>query len=636
MDERLLELYNTELRHVRETAAEFARDFPKIAGRLSLDRDAKEACPDPYVERLLEGFAFLAARVHLKLDAEFPRFTQGLLETVYPDYLCPVPSMAVVQFEVDAKEASLSPDVVIKRKTLMRSLLSKGERTPCTFSTAHEVRLLPLEIIEARYFTRDIAELDLPAGVGARAALRLCLRKTIELPFKEIKADSLVFYLHGADELPDQLFEQIFGHKLKLIAQTHTERATTLAVLPADCIRRVGFATEQALLPPSPRGFEGYRLLREYFAFPQRFRFFELAGFQEALRGVAENEFDLVVALDSAESRLEGKVNRSCFQLHCAPVINLFPKTLDRIHISNRFSEFHIVPDRNRQLDFEIYQVESVTGFGETPSDEQAFLPFYHAHDANSEARAFYALSRVPRLFGEREQRTGRRSSYAGTDVFISIVDADMAPYRPDLKQLGVSAMCTNRHLPIQMVKGVGRTDLALDISAPVAAIRIITGPTVPRASLVLAGQDPNRPQVPSGRFVWRLVSHLSLNHFSIADTDSETGAEGLREVLRLYVDREDRQALKQIDGVRSIQHRPTTRHVKTPGPITFARGLEITVLFDEAAFEGQGVFVLGAVLEQFFARYVALNSFVETVIATQQRREIMRWPIRLGSRQIL
>src|SRR5438552_4285488 len=138
MDERLLTHYNNELKHLRETAAEFAREFPKIAGRLALDRDAKESCPDPYIERLLEGFAYLAARVHLKLDSEFPRFTQALLETVYPHYLCPIPSMAVVRFDPEEKDAALAPGVVLKRGTLLRSSIGKGERTACTFQTAHD------------------------------------------------------------------------------------------------------------------------------------------------------------------------------------------------------------------------------------------------------------------------------------------------------------------------------------------------------------------------------------------------------------------------------------------------------------------------------------------------------------------
>jgi type VI secretion system protein ImpG len=638
MDERLLELYNTELRHLRETAAEFGRDFPKIAGRLSLDLDAKEVCPDPYVERLLEGFAFLAARVHLKLDAEFPRFTQGLLETVYPDYLCPIPAMAIVKFEPEEHEGALAPGFVLKRGTTLRSQLSKGDRTACSFSTAQDVRLLPLAVTEARYFIRDLAELNLPRKLGAKAALRIRMRKTIPNPFAEIQADPLIFHIRGADELPGQIYEQIFAHKSQLLIQSPVQRKPCGEPLRADCIRRMGFAPEQALLPPAPHGFEGYRHLREYFVFPQRFLFFELAGFQKAFSQATGDEVDLVIALDEPDPRLEGRVDKSCFDLFCAPAINLFEKTLDRVLISERFSEFHIVPDRNRPLDYEIYSVASVTGYGETPDQERRFLPFYQAKDTDPETSAFFTVHRVPRLFSDRERLTGRRSSYAGTDAFISIVDADSAPYRTDLKQLGIRALCTNRHLPIQMAKGVGRTDFTMDVSAPVNAIRVIQGPTLPHPSLVLAGQNPEKPQMASGRFAWRLISHLSLNYLSLRDRDegSETGAEGLREILKLYADPNDRQTLKQIDGIRSVRYRPVVRRVEIPGPITFARGLEITVLFDEAAFEGQGVFVLGAVLEQFFAKYVSLNSFTETVVATQQRKEIMRWPVQMGKRQIL
>ena len=655
MDERLLDLYNLELRHLRETAAEFGRDFPKIAGRLALDLDAKEICPDPYVERLLEGFAFLAARIHFKLDAEFPRFTQGLIETVYPDYLCPIPSMAIVKFEPDEQEGALAEGFVLKRGTLLRSQLGKGERTACTFSTAHDVRLLPLNVSDARYFTRDLAELNLPRELGARAAFRIRLRKTLPNPWREIQADPLIFHLRGADELPSQVYEQIVGHKLRLIVQSPADRKQCGPALPVECIRRVGFKADQALFPPAPRNFEGYRLLREYFTFPQRFLFVELAGFQQALSEVAGDEVDLIIALDAPDTRLEGHVDKSCFDLYCSPVINLFEKTLDRVLIEDRFSEFHIVPDRNRPLDFEIYQLGSVTGYGDTADQEQRFLPFYQARDTDLETSAFYTVHRVPRMFSDRERLTHRRSSYAGTDAFISIVDADMAPCRPEIRQLGIRALCTNRHLPIQMAKG-GPSDFTMDISAPVDAIRVIQGPTLPRPSLVLAGQNPERPQVASGRFAWRLISHLSLNYLSLQDRGGQTeplkggsagaeaesalrpeaGAEGLREMFKLYLDPNDRQVLKQVDGLRSVGYRPVVRRVETPGPITFARGLEITLVFDETAFEGQGVFILGAVLEQFFARYVSLNSFTETVVTTQQRKEIMRWPMQIGRRQII
>jgi type VI secretion system protein ImpG len=498
------------------------------------------------------------------------------------------------------------------------------------------VRLLPLAIAEARYFIRDLAELNLPRELAARAGFRIRLRKTIPNPFAEIRADPLLLHVRGADELPGQIYEQIIAHKAALVLQFPGDHKRPSIVLRADSILRAGFAPEQALIPPAPQGFEGYRFLREYFAFPQRFLFFQLAGFQQYLSQAAGEELDLIIALDEPDTRLEGKVDGSCFELFCAPVINLFEKTLDRVTVSDRSSEFHVVPDRNRPLDFEIYQVTSVTGFGETPDQEREFFPFYQARDTDLDTAAFYTVNRVPRLFSDRERLTGRRSSYAGTDVFISIVDADMAPFRPDLRQLGLKALCTNRHLPIQMAKGLGRTDFIMDLSAPVNAIRIIQGPTLPRPSLVLAGQNPEKPQEVSGRFAWRLISHLSLNYLSLTDSSPGSGAEGLREILKLYADPNDRQLLKQIDGLRNIQYRPIVRRVEIPGPITFARGLEITVLFDETAFEGQGVFVLGSVLEQFFTRYVSLNSFTETVIATQQRKEIMRWPIQLGKRQII
>ncbi|HTG44429.1 MAG TPA: type VI secretion system baseplate subunit TssF [Verrucomicrobiae bacterium] len=636
MDERLLDLYNTELRHLRETAGEFAREFPKIAGRLSVDPEAKETCPDPYVERLLEGFAFLAARVHLKLDSEYPRFTQGLLETVYPDYLCPIPSMGIVRFEPEEQEASLAQGFLLPRGTILRSQLAKGERTACTFTTSHPVRLLPVTVTEGRYFTRDIAELKLPQSVTARAAFRIRLRKTISNPFKDIKADPLTIHIRGEGELANQIYEQIFAHKVRVLIASPSDPKLAASILPADSIRRVGFRTEEALLPPSPRGFEGYRLLREYFAFPQRFLFFEIADFQQALSRMPGDEVDIIIALDEADERLAARVDKTCFELFCTPAVNLFEKTLDRVQISEKFSEFHVVPDRNRPLDFEIYQISSVNGYGETPDQERAFHSFYHARDTDLESSAYYSLQRVPRLFSDRERLTRRRSSYAGTDVYLSIVDADMAPYHPELTELGVRAWCTNRHLPIQMAKGIGQTDFTTELSAPISSIRILQGPTLPRPSVVLAGQNAESPHIPSGRYAWRVISHLSLNYLSLRDTEGGNGAEALRDLLRIYSDPRDREMLKQIDGLRSVTHRPILRRIETPGPIAFGRGLEINVLFDENSFEGQGVFILGAVLEQFFTRYVSLNSFTETVISTQQRKEIMRWPTQMGKRQIL
>ena len=625
MDERLLTYYTSELRHLRDMAGEFAREFPKIAGRLSLDKENKEICPDPYVERLLEGFAYLAARVHLKLDAEFPRFTQSLLETVYPHFLPPIPSMAVVRFDPEENDSALGPGIVIPRGTLLRSSLGKGERTACTFQTAHAVRLLPLRIVEARYFTRDLVQLNLPSSVQARAAIRIRLQTTAGVPFKDIKLDPLSFFLRGADEFPSWIYEQIFSKKSAVVLQSADERGKTLGVLPSSAVRQVGFSSQEALLPPSARSFEGYRLLREYFAFPQRFRFFDLSGLNAFSTACNGTHLDIVIALKDVDTRLEGRLDGSAFELFSTPVINLFSKTLDRIDLSNRFSEFHVVADHNRPLDFEIFEIESVTGYGAEPGQEQEFRPFYLAKDTDVTAGSFFTVNRTPRVLTAKEKQFGRRSTYAGTEMFLSLVDATSAPYRSELRQLGIKALCTNRHLPINMaVRLEGRTDFTMDLSAPVTAIRCLSGPTSPT------------PSQAEGRFSWRLISHLSLNYLSLIDADSEHGATGLREILKLYTDPSDRQVAKQIEGLLSVHSKPILRRVKTPGPITFARGLEVTLVFDETAYEGTGVFILGAVLEQFLAKYVSLNSFTETVIKTQQRGEIMRWPALMGKRQIL
>jgi type VI secretion system protein ImpG len=625
MDERLLNFYNVELRHLREMAGEFAREYPKIAGRLALDRDAKEACPDPYVERLLEGFAWLAARVHLKLDAEFPRFTQALLETIYPHYLSPVPSMSIVRFEIDPQQPALAAGVPIPRGTSLKSNLGKGERTPCMFQTAHDVKLLPLRVVEARYFTRDVQELNLAPEIGARAALRIRLQTTGGQTFDKISLEDLTFYVRGADDLPSAICEQIFARKLGLVIQSVTDRGKELARLPSAKVQRVGFSPEEALLPPSPRGFEGYRLLREYFALPQRYLFFKLAGLADAAKRNKSDQLDFTIPLKEQETSLERRIDGSCFELFCAPAVNLFSKLLDRISLSDSFYEFHVVPDRNRTTDFEVFEIESVTGYSANTSEEREFRPFYLAKDTDSGVGAYYTTNRAPRMLTANERQFGKKSSYAGTELFLTLVDANSAPYRADLRELGVKALCTNRHLPIQMAVGVGRTDFSMAVNAPVNAIRCITGPTLPK------------PSHTEGRFFWRLISHLSLNYLSLVDSaKGDEGAAGLRELLKLYCEENNRLALRQIEGLLTVKSKSVVRRVAAPGPISFARGLEITLTFDEAAFEGTGIFTLGAVLEQFFAKYVSLNSFTETVIRSKQRGEIIRWPTRMGIRQIL
>ncbi len=631
MDPRMLNYYNRELQHLREMGGEFANRYPKIAGRLALEGFE---CADPYVERLLEGLAFLTARVQLKLDAQYPEFTQHLLEIVYPHYVAPTPSMAIVRFEPDYHEGALAKGSIVPRGTALLSRVGKGEQTPCRYQTAHTVTLWPLQIKQVDYYSRDQAMRGAPDVPGVRAGLRLRLACTGGLTFDKIALDRLPVFLQGAAELTMGLYEQLLGNRVAMVVCPVASADPWQVTISPSEIRRAGFQDDEALLPYGPRSFQGYRLLHECFAMPERYLFVELGGLSPALRRCQGNEIDVFILFNKVNRVLEHRIDASLFSLFCTPAINLFPRRSDRIHVDNRQAEYHIQPDRTRPLDYEPYQVTEVTGYGDS-GQQQAFLPFYAAlgrDDASSEAdrhgdsTAYYTLRRTHRTLSEQQRRLGPRTSYVGSELYLSLVDAQEAPFAHDLQQLSVSLLCTNRDLPLLMPVGAGDTDFSPEISAPLRSIRCLVGPTRPRPTLSYG----------AGETAWRLVNHLSLNYASLVDDPVRGGAAALREMLSLYADMAEPHVRKQIDGVQSVVARPVTRPVPTSGPLTFARGQQITLTCDESAFEGMGVFLLGAVLEEFFARYISINSFSETVVRTADRGEIMQWPIRIGRRQSL
>jgi len=666
VDNRLKRYYERELRHLRENAGEFAEEFPKIAGRLGL---SKMECADPYVERLLEGFAYLAARVQVKLDAEFPRFTQHVLESVFPQYLAPIPSMAVVAIKPDLDDNGLASGYPVPRGTPMRSNIGKGENTPCYYTTAHDVTLWPVELIEAGYHSRDLGTLDLPRNLPGtqmpRAAIRLALKCTAGLNFAQTEMDTLDLFLTGGDQTPMRMYEQLLAHATAIVGRPPGKPPAWVEVMdpvtgqpagnppgpggPRAMIRRIGYEDTEALLPYPHRAFHGYRLLQEYFAFPQRFLFVRLTGLHRLVKKCMGNRLDLFITLAKEDANIESAVTANNIRLFCTPAINLFPRVADRIHITDKFPEHQLVVDRTRPLDFEVYETKRVTGYAAIANDEVEFRSFYATRDQDrGHGRgAYYTTNRVPRTLSAKERRHGRRSSYPGTEVYISLVDSMNAPFSSDLRQVGCECLCTNRDLPIDMPIGAGRTDFSLDVGAVVDSVRVIAGPTKP---------IPSRAE---GDTAWRLISHLTLNYLSLVDQGDlqtpggvgaagaagttlvspggkGTGATALRDLLRLYAQTSEPAIAKQVEGVRGISAKGIMRRVPTPGPIAFARGLEVTLNLEEQNFEGTGIFVLGAVLEQFLAKYVSINSFTETVVASIERGPVMRWPLRMGTRSTI
>jgi type VI secretion system protein ImpG len=622
MDPRLLQYYNRELQFIRDMGGEFAAEYPKIAGRLALD--AFE-CADPYVERLLEGFSLLAARVQLKIDAEFPRFTQHLLESIYPHYLAPTPSVVVAEFQPDPAEASLTDGFPLPRGTVLRGAAAESGQTQCEFRTAHEVTLWPLRVLEAEYFshTGAMRALKLPDVPGAKAGIRIRLGTTGGVKFERVSIDKLVLHLRGGDQRPMHIFEQMHGNALAVVVMPASRPAPWHELIDRSVIRRVGYDDDHALFPYGPRSFQGYRLLHEYFTLPARYMFVEIGGLARAARNCREEALDLIVLFDRSHRALENAVDASNFALHCAPAVNLFPHRADRIHLTDQTDDYQVLPDRTRPMDLEVYQVTGVVGHGATAAERQEFLPLYALSESGlrGPGQRYYSVRRVPRLLSAAQRRAGTRTGYVGSEVYLSVVDMNEAPYAHELRQLSVETLCTNRDLPMIMPVGRGETDFVLDASGPVRSIRCLAGPTRPM------------PSHAHGEIAWRLISHLSLNYLSLVDQDSGRGAEAIRELLSLYSGMTGSALQKQIEGVRSIACRPITRRLEVAGQSGFGRGLEITLTLDESRFEGTGVFLLGSVLEQFFSKYVSINSFTETVVSTLERNEVIRWPARTGRR---
>ena len=626
MDPRLLRLYETELAFVREMGTEFAAEYPKIASRLDL---GNTEVADPYVERLLEGFAFLTARIQLKMEAEFPTFTQSLLQMVYPHYLAPTPSMAVVRLATDpAAIRSLPQGVMLPAGTALRSLLGTHDQTNCEFRTAHAVQLLPIEISEAEYISSAaaVAALGLPDQRGVKAAIRLRLKAAGDLSFNKIALEKLTMFLGGPEGSRARLYEQLVANVASIYVRPRVRPVPWQEKLPPTALRGIGFDESEALLPSAPQSFEGYRLLQEYYAMPERFLFVELDGLDRSSIRCAANEMDIVILLNRSEPSLSSGFSPEYLSLFCTPAINLFPYRSDRINLSERDAEHQIVPNRMRPLDYEVFSVGGVEGFSADGSSGRNFMPFYAANDLsrNPGHRSYFMLRRQPRQLSSRSRQRGPRSSYLGHETFVSLVDPDTTPAAETIRQLGLDLLCTNRDLTLSMPVGKQHTDFTMAVSAPVTSVRCVVGPTAPR------------PCRTDGDYAWRFISHLGLNYLSLMDGGPMQGAAALRELLRLYVPSSTSLAARQLESLLSVKTHPIVRRIPGSGPISVGRGLEITLTMDEGSFGGAGGILLAAVLDRFFAKYVSINAFTETVLSSPERGEVMRWPMQVGNRPIL
>jgi type VI secretion system protein ImpG len=628
MDPRLLDYYNQELIYMRELAGEFAHAHPKIARRLGMH--ASDVA-DPYVERLIESFCFMSARMQIKLDAEFPRFTGRLLEVLYPNYVAPTPSMAVARLFPSSKEGNLVEGFRVPRGTAFTARIPEGEKTACQFRSGQDVTLYPLTIVEARLtgIPPDIPALGryISPHTQIRGALRLRLRTTGDARIADLKGlDRLPVYLAGDEQVASQLFELLHTAGVATITGAPDQFSApgeTLHAVTSNALVHEGLDADQGLLPLTWSKFHGHNLLHEYFACPSRFYFFALTGLEAGLRRISGREAEVVVLLDQPADRHANLVDVSRFALFCTPVINLFPKHTDRIELSALETEFRLIPARLTPLDYEVFSVEAMYGQAAATSNEFEFRPLYQTlnNDEGNHGR-YFSTRRERRLTSDSARRYGTRTPYVGTEMFVSLVDQNEAPYAEDIRYLSVDAYVTNRDLP-NLVPRDGIRDLTVAESAPLASVGLIRAPSTPKAPYA------------EREMAWRLIRQLNFNYLPLDDLDHRAGGQGLRDLLHLFLSGEDAGHRRQIESLVGVKTKAVTRKLPGSGPLVFGRGIECILTVDESGFSGVSPYLFGLILEHYLARHVSLNVFTQTELHSMQRGRLARWPARHGARGI-
>ncbi|MGO9108461.1 MAG: type VI secretion system baseplate subunit TssF [Thermoguttaceae bacterium] len=606
MSDELLPYYNRELAFLRRLGAEFAKAHPKIAGRLHLEADTSQ---DPHVERLIEAFALLNARTRFKLEDDFPEITDSMLGVLYPHYQAPVPSMAIVQFRVDRAQGELTAGYTIAQGSSLETETIAGE--PCRFRTCYPVTLWPLELTAARLTGRPFTAPTGPFTAQALAVLRLELASTAkEFSLKQANLGALRFFLRGQGQHVFALYELLMNNTLGIaLAGSPADREPVW--LDRRCLQPVGFERDQGMFPYAARSFLGYRLLTEFFTFPQKFLFVDLIGLDRQSLRKLDRRCEIYVYLNRSLVDLEQNVTAETVQLGCAPIVNLYRQRAEPISLSHYISEYRVVPDARRPLAHEVYSIDQVSAT--SPDGEtMEYDPFYslkHKRDRQRQKRYWHARRQPAEMAGDQ-----------GTEVLISLVDLGFNPSAASQWTLDVETTCINRDLPHRLNLSEGPSAFRLTEGGPISSITCLSGRATPTL----------RPPRKRGA-LWRLISHLSLNHWSLIDT--EDGADGLREILAIYDFADSADTRSMIEGVLSVR----SRRVAGRSSGGFCRGLEVTVHLDEDRFAGHGVYLFAAILERFLGLYCSLNSFSKLIVTTNRREgELRRWLPRAGEMVLL
>ena len=613
MRDEMLLYYERELDYMRKSAAQFAEKHPKLASRLVLE---PTKCEDPHVERLLEGFAFLASRIHLKMDDEFPEITEGLLSVVYPQLTRPIPSMSVVEFQLDPEKGKLTSSLKIDRGTQLHS--KPVQQVPCTFRTSYDTVLWPLSVTAAEWNAPSRLKPAVRSNDSAWA-IRLELQCARDVAFPALKLDKLRFFLDGESGFINTLYELLFSRLNRIVIRDLTPGSRLSPItLPASTLTPVGFGADEGMMPYSAASFAGHRLLMEYFAFPEKFFFIDLNGLQQIGEAGFKDAIEVIFLISEVEGdgrvqRLELELSKKTFRLGCAPVVNLFSQVAEPIQLNQRKYEYPIIPDVRRTWSTEVFSVDEVSAMNSNNQKITDFEPFYSLrHRARKEDRNCFWMAR---------RRPSTQPNDDGTNVSLSMLDLTMAVVDPEATSLTVRVTCTNRDLPSRLPFGNQYSDFEMEGAAAMRRIVALRKPTA-----------PVRP--PLGKStLWRLVSHLSLNYLSLV----EEGKTALQEILRLYDIGRTAYSQNVIQSIMRIESKPHFSRLISEQGVSFARGTRIEMELDEDQFSGGGAFLFAAVLERYFGMSTSLNSFTQLSVTTRQRKEgLYEWQPRSGRKMLV
>ena len=633
IDPQLKEYYEEELRFLRRLGAGFAKQHEEIAEGLRLEPNR---CDDPHVERLLEGFAFLAARVHRRIDDDFTEISQSLLSLVYPHYLRPIPSMSVVEFRPDP--GGPSSGFLIESGRSLVAPPTKGVR--CRFKTCYDTTIWPLEVTEAKWQAPH--ELDIGGHTRElTAGLRLRLKCHGDLTFEDLGGlESLRFFLNGDLSLVSALYELLDNSCTGILLRDGDDTSGgSTAKLPKDSLVPVGFGEDEGMLPYPRRSFLGYRLLQEYFTFPYKFFFFDLKGLDRLPSVVQGNTAEVVFLIGPFEGpdkdqALARFVSRDTIRLGCTPVVNLFEGESEPVRLNQKRTEYTLRARGSKEFPPEIFSVDELSAVTPSAPRRIPFAPFFSYRTREK--------GEGEGLFWHERRHASTWIPGGATDVSIACVDQTGSTVYPEFPSASAQLTCFNGRLPSMLSMGREKGDLDLEGGgAPLRATVALMHPT-----------EPIQPPL-DGSIHWRLISQLSLNYLSLVGEDSPEASTGqptpkgakprsgapLRELLNLYNFGDSSTGEKHVQGITAVNSEPWYARVRSDQGLSFARGRRIFVDLDEEHFSGGGIYLFASVLERFLALYASMNSFSALVARVRSKRKtytLREWEPRAGYRPLI